>query len=296
MDRDAMVEIGQRARAGPKERLPRAVAEGVVAATRATHVRMLKFLADLPAAETGVRAVILGLERRARERKWAPSTAQHAAASLQGALRSLPLYIGGCSAVLLSGPEWNQYLRYLRKQVAARIPDQPAPVPKETMVRTIGDVAVRPEVRAMIALAFYCCQRTSTVRRVKKAELQLGDDGVMKVRFGGGKTSHTRGAHSVYTTMPQDATRLIMSVWKGRKPLAGVKNKEVRSALRRAGGPKMECRGLRRGGIQYLESQGVSEEQLLKFSGHATVQMLRRYLNFAPARRGMVKAAQKFLR
>ncbi len=294
LDRDAFLAIGARARDGPREILPRAVAEAIVPATRATHLRMLKALADLPAASSGVRAVVLGLIKKGKERKWAPSTAQHAAASLQGALRLLPLYIGGSRSVLMSGPEWNQYLRYLRKQVAARIPTQPAPVGKEVVLRVVADTTLRPHVRALIAIAYFCCQRTSSVRRLQQQELVWEDEGVAKVRFGAGKTSHTRGAHSVYTVVPPQVKSLIEMVWNGRKPLAGVTNKEVRIALRRAGGPKMECRGLRRGGIQDLARGGVSEEQLLKFSGHATVHMLRRYLDFAPARKEMAKAAQRF--
>ena len=58
-----------------------------------------------------------------------------------------------------------------------------------------------------------------------------------------------------------------------------VQGNHVKIALRRAH-PKLEQRSLRRGSIQTLAASGLSDEELLKYSGHTNVQMLRRYLNF----------------
>ena len=55
--------------------------------------------------------------------------------------------------------------------------------------------------------------------------------------------------------------------------------KDVLVALRRVD-PSLENGSVRCGALQPLAHAGVDEETLLLFSGHATLAMLRRYLNW----------------
>jgi hypothetical protein len=63
--------------------------------------------------------------------------------------------------------------------------------------------------------------------------------------------------------------------------------KNVTAALR-LGHMELEQRSLRRGALQTMADKGVSEEVMLQFSGHTTVAMLRRYLDWG--RKGMDRA------
>lgn len=108
----------------------------------------------------------------------------------------------------------------------------------------------------------------------------------MMVHFRLGKTVKTRGAYSVFTPFPPPEFReefekfLRVAVSSKRKWLfEQVQGNHIKVALRRAH-PRLEQRSLRRGAIQTLAASGLSDEELLKYSGHTNVQMLRRYLNF----------------
>jgi hypothetical protein len=50
-------------------------------------------------------------------------------------------------------------------------------------------------------------------------------------------------------------------------------------AIRRAGSD-LNMRAMRRGSLQTLAQAGHTAEQLLAFSGHASVEMLKRYLDW----------------
>ena len=58
-----------------------------------------------------------------------------------------------------------------------------------------------------------------------------------------------------------------------------VKGADLKVALRVVD-PALEQRSLRRGAIQALAASGLKDEELLHYSGHSSVQMLRRYLNY----------------
>ncbi len=96
----------------------------------------------------------------------------------------------------------------------------------------------------------------------------------------------TRGAYSIFTPLPPGKYRkefedhLKEGIRSKRKWLfQQVQGNHIKLALRRAH-PDLEQRSLRRGAIQTLAATGLSDEELLKYSGHTNVQMLRRYLNF----------------
>jgi integrase len=61
---------------------------------------------------------------------------------------------------------------------------------------------------------------------------------------------------------------------------ATLKPFDVTTCLRKVN-QAFECRSLRRGALQHLATiPGITDATLLLFSGHASVQTLRRYLNF----------------
>jgi hypothetical protein len=67
---------------------------------------------------------------------------------------------------------------------------------------------------------------------------------------------------------------------------------EVRKLLREIN-PDLEQRSLRRGALQAMGENGTSEADLLTFSGHASVEMLRRYLSWGSNSKARLDKARK---
>jgi hypothetical protein len=124
-------------------------------------------------------------------------------------------------------------------------------------------------------------ENVELVTKTHKGVEQLG----MEVNFWKGKTVKTRGSYMVFTQSPPEDLKeeFINFQQKMRKEdylFKGVKGAQIKDALRRVN-PKLEQRSLRRGAIQTLSQTGLfKDEELLHYSGHTNVAMLRRYLNF----------------
>ena len=71
---------------------------------------------------------------------------------------------------------------------------------------------------------------------------------------------------------------------------SSVKGEHLKDALRVIN-PDLEQRSIRRGALQAMAENGVSEEMLMRFSGHTQVTTLRRYLNWNQ-KNSLVRATQ----
>jgi len=90
--------------------------KALVASTRSEHIRVLAMMRTAPKSydtwNTPTALLeVLAQERRTRAWKWA--TAAKKAASLQGALEMLPMYLTTGALALGTDPEWTQGMRHL---------------------------------------------------------------------------------------------------------------------------------------------------------------------------------------
>ncbi len=112
---------------------------------------------------------------------------------------------------------------------------------------------------------------------------------VLSVHFRRGKVVPITGPYTVETVLPFADAEIVHRVLRSteQKFLFHARNKaerlenqaEIRRHMRRACST-LELRAIRRGALQHMSERGATMEELLYFSKHVDVGMLRRYLQF----------------
>jgi hypothetical protein len=100
-----------------------------------------------------------------------------------------------------------------------------------------------------------------------------------------------RGPYTVHTCVLPSALADLQLLLADLPPAqkifpATTKGPDLKEALREAQAPNeplLEQRSIRRGSLMALASTGISEKELLHFSGHTNVTTLRRYLDWGRA-------------
>ena len=252
---------------------------------------MLRFLSRIPQKYQD-----LNLDRALEQyfldmKSWLPTTMVVKMATAHGALRLLPLYAEGELPVLMrESPLWMSAMKAAAKMAKQHPPVQPTAATWKEVEAAISK-ETDTAVRMALLLTWLTCGRGGDVLLLKPGNVELTDREtkggkvrMMSVGFWKGKTVKTRGSYTVFTQPPPPT---LLEEWKAYQKSAegsnylfkGVRGSQIKDALRRAN-PKLEQRSLRRGAIQALAATGLKDEELLHYSGHTNVTMLRRYLNF----------------
>ena len=222
-------------------------------------------------------------QRKNKRLRW--STTITKMATVHGALRLLPLYTTTRFPVMMKeSVVWMQSMKGAGKESKQEVPNQATPATWSLVEEAIKKESIMSHKMAVL-LTWLTCGRGGDVLLLEPNCVELQENGMM-VHFRRGKTVKTRGAYSIFTPHPTDQLKESFGIFlkealasKRKWLFQGVQGKHVKEALRRAD-PKLEQRSLRRGAIQTLAGSGLGDEEMLKYSGHANVQMLRRYLNF----------------
>ncbi len=104
--------------------------------------------------------------------------------------------------------------------------------------------------------------------------------------FRRGKVVRTRGPYSVHTSLPSVWAAPILARLRSLQPSAQIfqgspmDTVSAGTAALKAISPSLEARSLRRGSLQTLASNGAHYDELMKFSGHTSVDTLLRYLGW----------------
>ena len=258
------------------------------------HKRMLRFLSRIPQKYQNLnldRALEQYFLDTKREKRWLPTTMVVKMATAHGALRLLPLYAEKELPVLMrESPLWMSAMKAAARMAKQHPPTQPTAATWKEVEAAINRED-QPAVRMALLLTWLTCGRGGDVLLLKPGNVELtgretkeGIVKVMSVGFWKGKTVKTRGSYTVFTQPPpakllEEWNAYHKSVADQNYLFKGVKGAQIKDALRRAN-PKLEQRSLRRGAIQALAATGLKDDELLHYSGHTNVTMLRRYLNF----------------
>ncbi len=258
------------------------------------HKRMLRFLSNMPEKYHQ-----LNLDRAMEQyflevksvRRWLPTTMMVKMATAHGALRLLPLYTEGELPVLMrESVTWMSAMKAAAKMAKQHPPTQPTAATWKEVEEAISK-ETQTSVKMALLITWLTCGRGGDVLLLKPSDVEIttrpskeGHAKVMSVGFWKGKTVKTRGSYTVFTQAPPQAMfnqwqEYHKSVGEQKYLFRGVKGSQIKDALRRAN-PKLEQRSLRRGAIQALAATNLKDEELLHYSGHTNVTMLRRYLNF----------------
>lgn len=260
---------------------------GMAATTRGEHMRLLGWLQHQPGFDAWPthQAIMEVLSRRRREKRLKWTTTIKHLASMAGALQLLPLYRAGTTPIALHLiPEWKVALR----GVAAKAKEEGSRVPTAAtfeQVRRAVAATSHPGTQRALATTWLLAARTGDVLKLRKNDLTIvtaqgearNGDNSLTATYTKGKTVMRRGPYSVSSTVPAEWKTLLNQI--PENPFAGASTWTVLNALR-AVDKKLENRSIRRGALHTLATSGVDEDTLLLFSGHASVQMLRRYLSW----------------
>jgi len=269
-------------------------ARSLALSTVKAHKRMLRFLSNMPKKYHQLN-LDQALEQYFLEvksvRRWLPTTMMVKMATAHGALRLLPLYAEGELPVMMKDSvRWMSAMKAAAKMAKQHPPTQPTAATWKEVEAAIAK-ETSTAVRMALLVTWLTCGRGGDVLLLKPSHVEITTRqeksrtvDVMAVSFWKGKTVKTRGSYTVFTQPPPpkllEEWQLYHKSMLGSSFLfRGVKGSQIKDALRRAN-PKLEQRSLRRGAIQALAATNLKDEELLHYSGHTNVTMLRRYLNF----------------
>lgn len=269
--------------------------KGIGEAQRASHQRLLRLLQTTMAEHFDLinlplpMACIKVLVRVRNALKWGAATMAKHAATMSGALNRLDQYMEGSELPvhLAQYSVWTDFIKETKRQERTQKARVPVAATWADVKRIMESLIHRGKhgTAVMLLIAWTHAARPGDVWKLKKQDIQITDARVT-VLWTRGKVVTTRGPYSTFATpgpyhelmteyldrIPHDAP-LFPGVWKSQQFL-----KEVRTYDR-----ALELKSLRRGALQCLSAAGYSESILLLFSGHSTVEMLRRYLGYRPA-------------
>lgn len=263
--------------------IPEAAREALKEATRRGHISYLKMVAaevkqDEPLADACVNAV----QRLAEKRQWKKSTQLKAAASLQGAMKILPLYFEEAESVKLGeSPIWTLAMRTFQHRCKEELPNQPQAATWKQVSDAIKQTKNDAQAMALL-LGWLTAARLGCIRALSKDHVKLSKD-ALSITFHQGKGARARGPYTVHT---QPIPKEFCARWKKYFDSRDSKlfphhltGSSLKDALRKVD-KSLEQRSIRRGALQTMAQNGASEETLMRFSGHTQVATLRRYLNW----------------
>jgi hypothetical protein len=142
-----------------------------------------------------------------------------------------------------------------------------------------------------ILLAWVSAARCGCILQLRRQDVTFTPDGRLSLLFRRGKGALVRGPYTVHTCVPPSALAdfqlLLVDLPPSQKIFpATTKGSDLKEALREAQTPNeplLEQRSIRRGSLMALAGTGISEKELLHFSGHTNGTTLRRYLDWGRA-------------
>ena len=254
--------------------------------TRTAHLRVLRWLCANVKTEGAVDAAILkAVQDAAAARAWAATTTMTKMTSIQGALKALFLYRPQQISIQLKNcTRWLLALKGLNAMVQLHQTQQPKAV---TEAQLLEACRMEPKlvIRAALETAWLSAARGGDIRQIRAFDIkfppptQANPVPDMTVTFRSGKTAK-RGQYTVGVPLPSQQTiDFIMERHKTRSwAFPTVTGEQLKVALRRVH-PLLEQRSIRRGRLQHLAQRGMTDSQLLELSQHASLSMLRRYLD-----------------
>jgi len=273
------------------------------ASTAKAHKRTLRWIAaNLPPTDETVDSALPEcIFKKGAAANWLPSSLITRLCATLGALTAIFLYrpqqiyisLGCC-------PAWRAALKSAQRMKPLQQPNQPKAATEEEILDAMAKEP-RPEVRAGIEIGFLAAARGGDIRQVLANDIKFPPVSpseptpTMIVTFRRGKTAQ-KEQYAVGVPLPSQETVDFIKARQLERSWAfpGLQGKDLMVALRRAN-PRLEQRSLRRGRLQHLANRGWTDAQLIELSRHASIPMLRRYLDMgvvsATTRETAVRAA-----
>jgi hypothetical protein len=229
-------------------------------------------------------------QHKRHAKQWRYSTLSRHLGTCVGALTNLSLYAkNGRGLNPIGWARFRATMQTAKRLATAEGIREPKLASPETIVRAV-DAAADEATKALIVACFFTAQRPCDVLNTKRAQWRFEEDGRILVQLTQGKTVASQGTHHIHTVLKDNRLNAILRkhveaatksyVWPIATPYQRAQAMErLRSALR-AADPELEARSLRRSTLCAMAAAGANEQELLAWSRHKSVEMLRRYLYF----------------
>jgi len=234
-------------------------------------------------------AALSVMELQRQQRGWCPTTWHKVLATAMGALNRANLYTDSPVSLSVSGTaEWKDALRAAKKEANAFEASAPKAMSLEQVRRAVSTAP--PGIKQQLILAWITASRVGCILQIQMRDVELAPDGKLTVQFRRGKGAIMGGPYTVPSTCPQEWLVDLQQALTGKEKdefLWPCPSAEARQEMGKALAqhlktvdPQLEQRSIRRGALQELASKGIDEPTLMTFSGHKSVEMLRRYLEW----------------
>jgi integrase len=294
-----------------------AVRDGITAEQRQAHLRVLTMLKeDTPPTFDRLpltTVLVVMLERWRLAKNWVWSTVDKMIGNMIGAFDRLPMYTTARHPIdLRLCPLFRDAKAYTGLMKNGHDVKFPKPITYEQVKRIVDKGRAQnphDELVFLLIIAWITAARTGCVMQVKRKDVKFNPaTGDISVKFVRGKTAKSKQPATVHSNAGRWTTMLFN--WLSTKhdeqflfqlPTRAERQKlgaKLLRMLRELGEDEaLEQKSIRRGSLHHLASLGASEELLMHFSTHSSVETLRRYLdfgmvNFAFAQRARALAQQ----
>ncbi|ORC91165.1 TATE DNA Transposon [Trypanosoma theileri] len=268
----------------------------VTPAQRKGHIHWLRELRQMPEdliTASLPEAAIELVRRAAVARGWKWTTICKALALIKGALLNLPLYTNQRESIDIGrNPSWRAATQAAHRFERRAPTNPPAPVTYAEMQKAHKALARECPQAALFLMMMWC----SAARAGDIGSLHAEDVRVERVTEGKnmarltmtmryGKGARFRGPYPVGAMLPREDASVLQHLLSQRLPhqrlfqdVTAIRNK-VRQALR-SENPLSALPSIRKGATRHLAAHGVSEEHLMRMTGHTRIDTLRRYLGY----------------
>ena len=266
----------------PNAAIPSLAKAALAASTTNQHRQILSTLKDIDVDLDGLSldiGMVEWLTRLATRRGWKGSTLQTRMAATAGAFRLLPIYAPSHAPIILGQSTiWAQAARASHKRALLQPVKRAAPASWND-VQAILESFPSSEAAFLIFLAYCACARIGDVCRLRREDLNISDEGII-VTFKNAKTTMKRGAFSVPASLPQASplSTALVSFLNNARGFIFKKTAyaETRILLRTR---NLTQHSVRRGAIHRLAASGMAGRDIIRFTGHSSVEALVAYLD-----------------
>jgi hypothetical protein len=163
--------------------------------------------------------------------------------------------------------------------VVTEIPNQARPAVQDQIDKITKEVS---PVARVIELSWACAARVGDILQLEPIDLvSTNNNTAMNIRFRRGKTA---SKNQYIITIPHPSEAMIQWIEEAREKkhtilFPNMDTAKVTKRLR-VEHKLLESRSLRRGRLQQLSKAGATDTELLFWSRHTGIPMLRRYLSF----------------
>ena len=262
--------------------------------TRRLHVKWLHRLKAMPEelAATSPTFACAELIRRAAG-AWSAATAHRNAVALSGAIRDLGMYTNQVGPGVRLGTEFQNMVRGLDRLRKATPPNPPPPIRFEEMEAILA-ATKNSTVKVLATLMWLAAARPSDILGLNVEDVLFdqahNNNQLVEVRITvrRGKGAKLGGTYTIPTTMNLSQVRELEALTAKRargerifpQEQKNFLQRELRKAVKDAGGTAKSLPSIRKGAIRHLAQAGLPEATLRVITGHKTRESLFAYLGW----------------